>query len=94
VCAKVDSLSNEVLTSLPFVVRFGTMGRKQEEVWLVHVKLTLIMTDGSYQKARVTDADSVQEAIAFMKEMRPGVEDAVEGWALAEKWEAEQSSTT
>ncbi|MGZ4106035.1 MAG: hypothetical protein ACXVC1_03350 [Tumebacillaceae bacterium] len=57
----------------------------------MHVKLTLIMKDGSHQKARVTDADSVQEAIAFMKEMRPGVEDAVEGWELAERWEAEQT---
>ena len=55
----------------------------------MHVKLTLLMKDGSRQKARVTDADSVQEAIEFMKEMRPGVEDVVEGWELAEQWEAE-----
>jgi hypothetical protein len=55
----------------------------------MHVKLTLLMKDGSRQKARVTDADSVQEAIEFMKEMRPGVEDVVEGWELAERWEAE-----
>ena len=58
----------------------------------MHVKLTLIMKDGSKQKARVTDADSVEEAIEFMKEMRPGVEDAVEGWELAEAWEAEQDA--
>jgi hypothetical protein len=51
------------------------------------------MKDGSYQKARVTDADSVQEAIDFMKEMRPGVVDAVEGWEKAEQWEAVQAST-
>lgn len=58
----------------------------------MHVKLTLIMKDGTYQKARVTDADSVAEAISFMKEMRPGVQDAVEGWDLAERWEAEQNN--
>jgi hypothetical protein len=57
----------------------------------VHVKLTLTMKDGSCQKVRVTDASSVEEAIEFMKTMRPGVLDAVEGWELAEKWEAEQA---
>jgi len=55
------------------------------------VKLTLIMKDGSCQKARVTDADSVEEAIQFMKDMRPGVVDALEGWERAEQWEAEQN---
>ncbi|MCX7571550.1 hypothetical protein OS242_16500 [Tumebacillus sp. DT12] len=57
----------------------------------MHVKLTLIMKDGSCQKARVTDADSVAEAIQFMKEMRPGVVDAVEGWERAEQYEKEQA---
>ena len=57
----------------------------------MHVKLTLIMKDGSCQKARVTDCNSVEEAISFMKEMRPGVEDAVAGWEIAERWEAEQA---
>ncbi|ASS75911.1 hypothetical protein CIG75_13715 [Tumebacillus algifaecis] len=56
----------------------------------MHVKLTLVMKDGSCQKARVTDASSVEEAIDFMKTMRPGVSDAVEGWELAERWESEQ----
>ncbi|ARU62249.1 hypothetical protein CBW65_15460 [Tumebacillus avium] len=56
----------------------------------MHVKLTLVMKDGSCQKARVTDAASVEEAIEFMKTMRPGVQDAVVGWELAEEWEAKQ----
>jgi len=60
----------------------------------MHVKLTLIMKDGSCQKARVTDADSVAEAIQFMKEMRPGVADAVEGWERAEQYEKEQAGRT
>lgn len=51
------------------------------------VKVSLQMKDGSFQKARVTDCDSVEEALEFMKEMRPGVVAAYEGWARAEKWE-------
>lgn len=49
------------------------------------VKVTLKMQDGTYQKARVTDCDSVQEALAFMKEMRPGVVEVYEGWEKAEQ---------
>lgn len=60
----------------------------------MHVKLTLVMNDGSLQKARVTDATSVEEAIDFMKAMRPGVKDAVEGWELAEQLEQEQEKGT
>ncbi|WP_161780708.1 hypothetical protein [Tumebacillus flagellatus] len=51
------------------------------------VKVSLKMKDGSVQKARVTDCDSVEEALAFMKEMRPGVAEAYEGWELAEEYE-------
>jgi hypothetical protein len=51
------------------------------------VKVSLQMKDGSFQKARVTDCDSVEEAMAFMKEMRPGVVEVYEGWEAAEKWE-------
>jgi hypothetical protein len=54
------------------------------------VKMTLIMKDGRCEKARVTEATSVEEAMQFMKEMRPGVVDVVEGWERAEQWEAAQ----
>ncbi len=58
----------------------------------MHVKLTLIMKDGRHEKAHVTEATSVAEALEFMKMMRPGVQDAVEGWELFEKWSAEQAN--
>ncbi|MBL0388056.1 hypothetical protein JJB07_15665 [Tumebacillus sp. ITR2] len=51
------------------------------------VKVSLKMKDGSVQKARVTDCDSVEEALSFMKEMRPGVVEAYEGWEVAEEYE-------
>jgi len=59
----------------------------------MHVKLTLIMKDGTHQKAHVTEADSVAEAIEFMKTMRPGVIEAVEGWERYERWEAAERTT-
>jgi hypothetical protein len=49
------------------------------------VKVTLQMKDGSFQKARVTDCESVEEAIEFMKQMRPGVVEVYEGWEKAEQ---------
>lgn len=58
----------------------------------MHVKLTLIMKDGSYQKAHVTEAKSVDEAIEFMKMMRPGVVEALEGWDAYTKWEQEKQA--
>jgi hypothetical protein len=58
----------------------------------MHVKLTLVMKDGTYEKAHVTEATSVAEALEFMKMMRPGVKEAVEGWDLYEKWTAEQTN--
>ncbi|PWK11577.1 hypothetical protein [Tumebacillus permanentifrigoris] len=51
------------------------------------VKVSLQMKDGSFQKARVTDCETVEEAIEFMKEMRPGVVEVFEGWDRAELWE-------
>ncbi|HEU4965717.1 MAG TPA: hypothetical protein VFV52_18050 [Bacilli bacterium] len=59
----------------------------------MHVKLTLVMKDGRHEKAHVTEASSVEEAIEFMKMMRPGVVDALEGWDAFKRWEQEQNKT-
>lgn len=66
---------------------------REGQVSGMHVKLTLVMKDGTHDKVHVTEATSVAEAIEFMKMMRPGVKEAVEGWELYETWASQQEKT-